>query len=156
MYNVCMEIERDFDPETMTRATPEDILRIMDTLWGNGARNQYRIIAPREDDELLDLTQQETTMSTTMTPLEYAKSYAPASRIPESVLTMGGLVELLERIDELKAEVVNLDEGARLLHSLATGGESKLLADWQDTPEIKEANQASDKFNYDAVKETEF
>jgi hypothetical protein len=27
---------------------------------------------------------------------------------------------------------------------------------WQDTPEIKEANQASDKFNFDAVKETEF
>jgi hypothetical protein len=27
---------------------------------------------------------------------------------------------------------------------------------WQDTPEIKEANQASDNFNFDAVKETEF
>jgi hypothetical protein len=132
MYNVCMEIERDFDPETMTRATPEDILRIMDTLWGNGARNQYRIIAPREDDELLDLTQQETTMSTqTMTPLEYAKSYAAASRIPESFLTMGDVVDLLELIATLEAEIKNLDEGARLLHSLATGGESKLLADWQ-------------------------
>jgi hypothetical protein len=70
-------------------------------------------------------------MSTTMTPLEYAKSYAPASRIPESFLTMGGLVALYERIATLEAEVKNLDEGARLLHSLATGGESKLLADWQ-------------------------
>jgi hypothetical protein len=66
-----------------------------------------------------------------MTPLEYAKLYAAASRIPESVLTMGGLVALYERIAELEAEVKNLDEGARLLHSLATGGESKLLADWQ-------------------------
>jgi hypothetical protein len=103
------------------------------------------------------LVTQEITMSTqTMTPLEYAKSYAAASRIPESVLTMGGLVALYERIATLEAEIKNLDEGARLLHSLATGGESKLLADWQDTPEIKEANQASDKFNYDAVKETEF
>jgi hypothetical protein len=78
------------------------------------------------------LLTQETTMSTqTMTPLEYAKSYAAASRIPESFLTMGDVVDLLELIATLEAEIKNLDEGARLLHSLATGGESKLLADWQ-------------------------
>ena len=79
-------------------------------------------------------------MTTTMTQLEYAKSYAAASRIPESFLTMGGLVDLLERIDELKAEVVNLNEGARMLHSLATGGASRFdgsvdvqqAHDWQD------------------------
>jgi len=79
-------------------------------------------------------------MTTTMTQLEYAKSYAAASRIPESFLTMGGLVDLLERIDELKAEVINLNEGARLMHSLATGGESKLLESWKDEAIALEAD----------------
>ena len=103
-------------------------------------------------------------MTTTMTQLKYAKSYAAASRIPESFLTMGGLVDLLERIDELKAEVVNLNEGARMLHSLATGGASRFDGSvdvqqahgWQDTPEYKEANKASDKFNFDTVQEVKF
>ena len=67
-------------------------------------------------------------MTAKMTQLEYAKSYAPASRIPESFLTMGDVVELLERIEELKAEVKNLDEGAKLMHSLATGGEQSVLS----------------------------
>jgi hypothetical protein len=39
-----------------------------------------------------------------------------------------------EYIDLLHAEIKNIDEGARLLHSLATSGESKLLADWKDDP----------------------
>ena len=54
-----MEIERDFNPDTMTRATPVDIMRIMDELWGEAARAQYRMIAPRENGEILDLTQLE-------------------------------------------------------------------------------------------------
>jgi len=107
-------------------------------------------------------------MTAKMTQLEYAKSYAPASRIPESFLTMGDIVELLERIEELKAELANANEGARLLHSLATGGETSVLsrldngADvqdavrWQDAPEYKEAQKVSDKFNFDTVKEQEF
>ena len=49
--------EKDFDPKTMTRATFDDIERIMDKLWGSGARRQYQLIAPREDGEVLDLTQ---------------------------------------------------------------------------------------------------
>jgi len=87
-------------------------------------------------------------MTTTMTPLEYAKSYAAASRIPESVLTMGGLVELYELIARLRAEVINLNEGARMLHSLATGGASRFdggvdvqqAHDWQDEADALEAD----------------
>ena len=79
-------------------------------------------------------------MTDKMTQLEYAKTYAPSSRIPESFLTMGGVVELLERIEELKAEVKNLNEGAKLLHSLATGGEEKLLQDWQLNAIAEEAD----------------
>lgn len=47
----------EFDPATMTRATFEDVQNMMDKLWGSGARDQYKMIAPREDGELLDLTQ---------------------------------------------------------------------------------------------------
>ena len=87
-------------------------------------------------------------MTTTMTQLEYAKSYAAASRIPESVLTMGGLVELYELIARLRAEVINLNEGARMLHSLATGGASRFdgsvdvqqAHDWQDEADALEAD----------------
>lgn len=103
--------------------------------------------------------------------LEYAKSYAPVSRIPESFLTMGDVVTMLESIEELKAEVANAQEGLRLMHSVAMKGEQSVLSrtdngvdavdlqqasDWQDTPEYKEAKQASDKFNFDTVQEVEY
>jgi hypothetical protein len=52
-----MEHEVEFDPRTMKRATFDDIERMMDKLWGSGARAQYRMIAPVEDGEILDLTQ---------------------------------------------------------------------------------------------------
>jgi hypothetical protein len=48
---------KDYDPITMTRATWQDIDRIMNQLWGDYARDQYKMIAPVEDDEILDLTQ---------------------------------------------------------------------------------------------------
>ena len=52
-----MEREIDFNPNTMTRATWQDIDRILNQLWGDYARNQYRMIAAIEDGEILDLTQ---------------------------------------------------------------------------------------------------
>ena len=107
-------------------------------------------------------------MTEKMTQLEYAKAYAPASRIPESFLTMGEVVELLERIEELKAELKSADEGLKLFHSIASNGEQSVLSrldgkvdevdavNWQDAPEYKEAQQVSDKFNFDTVAEQEF
>ena len=35
MYNVVMEIERDFDPQTMTMATAEDVHRIWHQFYGS-------------------------------------------------------------------------------------------------------------------------
>ena len=62
----------------------------------------------------------------------------------------------------------NANEGAKLMHSLATGGEQSVLSRldngvdavdaqrWQDAPEYKEAQQVADKFNFDTVAEQEF
>ena len=33
-------------------------------------------------------------------------------------------------VKDMQETIANLDEGAKLMHSLATGGESKLLKDW--------------------------
>ena len=38
---------------------------------------------------------------------------------------------LYAKIDELNATIANLNEGAKIMHAFATGGESKLLEDWQ-------------------------
>jgi hypothetical protein len=81
-----------------------------------------------------------TAMTEKLSQLEYAKQYAPASRIPESFLTMGDVVEMLERIEELKADLANANEGARLMHSVATGGESKLLESWKDEAIAQESD----------------
>jgi hypothetical protein len=54
--------------------------------------------------------------------------------------------EMLETMENIIAQITRYDEGVDVQQA----------GDWQDTPEIKEANQASDNFNFDAVKETEF
>jgi hypothetical protein len=43
-----------------------------------------------------------------------------------------------------------------VVNALEPGVDVQQAGDWQDTPEIKEANQASDKFDYDAVQEVQF
>ena len=91
-------------------------------------------------------------MTAKMTQLEYAKSYAPASRIPESFLTMGDVVELLERIEELKAEVKNLDEGLKLMHSLATGGEQSVLSRLDNDADVMDINRWMDELTQPASK----
>jgi hypothetical protein len=48
--------EADFDPNTMTRATTEDISRIWLQLWGNYSVNKKRF--PVIDGEYLDDTQE--------------------------------------------------------------------------------------------------
>lgn len=50
LYSMCMEIEKDFDPNTMQRATTEDILRIYRQLWGREAE----LMTPLEDEEIED------------------------------------------------------------------------------------------------------
>ena len=90
-------------------------------------------------------------MTTKMTQLEYAKTYAPSSRIPESFLTMGDVVELLERIEELKAEVKNLDEGARLLHSVAMNGETSVLSRLDNGVDVQDAVRWQDEPTIEAV-----
>ena len=98
------------------------------------------------------------TMTAKMTQLEYAKTYAPASRIPESFLTMGDVVEMLERIEELKAEVKNLDEGARLMHSLAMNGEQSALSRLDKGVDVQDAvnwqDEGSKTINLNGYKAT--
>ncbi len=43
-------------------------------------------------------------------------------------------------VSDLKAEVKNLDEGAKMLYTLATKGEEKLLQDWQLNAIAEEAD----------------
>ena len=57
MYNVYMEIERDFDPQTMTMATREDVLRMWSKLWGNATVLYIIGRFEVESGEYLDLTQ---------------------------------------------------------------------------------------------------
>ena len=98
-------------------------------------------------------------MTEKMTQLEYAKAYAPASRIPESFLTMGEVVELLECIEELKAELKSADEGLKLFHSIASNGEQSVLSrldgkvdevdavNWQDESTIEAVTVNGYAFN---------
>jgi hypothetical protein len=57
MYNVYMEIERDFDPQTMTMATREDVLKMWHKLWGNATVLYILGRFEVESGEYLDLTQ---------------------------------------------------------------------------------------------------
>ena len=50
--------------------------------------------------------------------------------IPSSAFTLDEVLELYARIDELESKLADANEGAKLMHSLATGGESQLLKDW--------------------------
>jgi hypothetical protein len=92
-------------------------------------------------------------LNKSMSQLEYAKQYAPASRIPESFLTMGDIVTMLERIEELKAEVANANEGSRLMHSVAMKGEQSALShidnhvDTVDAVAWKDESDVSQYFN---------
>ena len=59
--------------------------------------------------------------------------------VPQTV-KIEDVLSLYAQIDALKAEVKNLDEGAKMLYTLATKGEEKLLQDWQFNAIAEEAD----------------
>ena len=71
------------------------------------------------------------TPKTTITTREYLQELSDKGYtvVPQTV-KIEDVLSLYAQIDDLKAEVKNLDEGAKLMYSLATGGESQLLKDW--------------------------
>ena len=71
------------------------------------------------------------TPKTTITTREYLQRLSDNGyTFVGKAVTIQDILFLYAQIDALEAEVKNLDEGAKLMHSLATGGESKLLKDW--------------------------
>ena len=62
-------------------------------------------------------------------------------------------------VKDLSDSMRDANEGAHLMYMYGQVGEAKLLQDWDlpsGTPEYKEAQQVSDKFNFDTVTEQEF
>jgi len=71
-------------------------------------------------------------------------------------------------VKDMQEAINGMNEGLKLMHSLATGGETSVLSrldngvdvqdavNWQDAPEYKEAQKVSDNFNFDTVAEQEF
>ncbi len=72
-------------------------------------------------------------MTAQYTNHSYYQALADAGHNITKVAT-ADILALYARIDELEAMVTNLNEGAKIMHAFATGGESKLLADWKDEP----------------------
>ncbi len=52
--------------------------------------------------------------------------------IPADNIEIKDVLALYARIDELEATVTNLNEGAKIMHAFATGGESELVNGWKD------------------------
>jgi hypothetical protein len=128
-----METERNFDPKTMARATPEDIRRIYRQLWGTD-------LPAQEADMLYNgYTESETMKNARAERLftDYKTNFQLTHTSEQTADDLAALVDVVNASAPLDIDTVD-------------------AVRWQDTPEIKEANQASDKFNYDAVKETEF
>ena len=99
-------------------------------------------------------------MPAKMTQLEYVKSLNPNAPIPHCVMTCGKLAEVLQSRADLQAEVINLNEGAKLLHSLATGmydvdtDEGNLLKQWQNEPDFEdEKKEVQPIIDFDNVQE---
>ena len=65
----------------------------------------------------------------TITTREYLQALSDKGYtvVPQTV-KIEDVLSLYAQIDDLKAEVKNLDEGAKLMHSLATGGETSVLS----------------------------
>ena len=110
------------------------------------------------------------TMRQPITTREYLQRLAEKGYtvISPDVMTIQDVLMLYEQLDSLRDSLRDANEGAKLMHSLATGGEQSVLSRldngvdvvdaqrWQDAPEYKEAQQVSDKFNLDTVAEQEF
>jgi hypothetical protein len=94
-------------------------------------------------------------------PVCYAQVKDPGAMLPYDI-------EINEYIAELQADLANANEGARLMYSVATGGEQSALSHidnhvdtvdagaWEDAPEYKEAQKVSDNFDYNSVPEVKF
>ena len=106
----------------------------------------------------------------TITTREYLQRLAEKGYtvISPDVMTIQDVLMLYDQLDSLRDSLRDANEGAKLMHSLATGGEQSILSRldngvdavdaqrWQDAPEYKEAQQVADKFNFDTVAEQEF
>lgn len=145
--------EIDFNPATMTRATFADVQQIHEQLWGLGALNQYMMIAPREDGEVLDLTQQERSMNnghgqfTSADAKEYIVSVQHTERVKFSerfTVATNRLVELLgndfdEFWDSYPEQITKRDflpiMEAKIaeLEQAAQAAESNEIAEWLET-----------------------
>lgn len=68
----------------------------------------------------------------TMTTREYLQRLAEKGHtiISPDVMTVQDVLSLYEQLDSLRDSLRDANAGAKLMHSLATGGESKLLKDW--------------------------
>ena len=68
----------------------------------------------------------------TITTREYLQRLAEKGYtvISPDVMTIQDVLMLYEQLDSLRDSLRDANEGAKLIHSLATGGESKLLKDW--------------------------
>ena len=104
-------------------------------------------------------------------PYQVADVLEDGAVLPHSVNLHAFIGELLEQNHNLKAEVANLNAGAKLMHSLATGGESRLDADlaaklqwedekpitginWQNYPDFEdEPKEAQPKIDFNSVPE---
>ena len=109
-------------------------------------------------------------MTEKMTTREYLQKLANLGYtvIDPEIMRIQDVLELYKQLDSLTDALRDANEGAKLLHSLAMNGEQSVLSrldngvdvqdavNWQDAPEYKEAQQVSDKFNFDTVTEQEF
>jgi len=112
--------------------------------------------------------------------MTYTREYLQAlsdkgyKTIPSSAFTIDEVLDLYARIDELESKLTDANAGAKLMHSLATGGESRLDADlaamlqwedekpitcinWQNYPDFEdEPKEAQPKIDFNSVQEIKF
>ena len=117
----------------------------------------------------------------TITTREYLQALSDKGYtvVPQTV-KIEDVLSLYAQIDDLKAEVKNLDEGAKLMHSLATGGETSVLSrldngidavdaqrwqdekpvtgiNWQNYPDFEdEPKEAQPKIDFNSIPEIKF
>ena len=99
------------------------------------------------------------TSKTTITTREYLQALSDKGYtvVPQTV-KIDDVLSLYAQIDALKAEVKNLDEGAKLMHSLATGGEQSVLSRLDNGVDAVDAqrwqNEGSKVINLNGYKAT--
>ena len=89
-------------------------------------------IQARFDRIKANMAQRKAAVNQPITTREYLKRLAEHGNtvISPEVMTIQDVLMLYEQLDSLQDSLRDANEGAKLMHSLATGGESKLLKDW--------------------------